>query len=391
MLANWTAKRLDWGEVFHDFSPVSLERPAAMDTASVSEGASAPKSSVSFSLVRVLVVLAPVVALVLAYYFYQNNEIVADQRRIEAKIVNKFGLGKPTQNRLDSRFTDADGDMLADVPQGEGDLIDPDRLVFSYVGGKDSERQQEVWQPFVAFLAEQTGKPVEYLVLESPEEQLDALKQGKLHVAGVNTGNVPMAVNRCGFVPVCTMGAKDGSFGYTMKLIVPADSKLAKVEDIRGHRIALTDHLSNSGYKAPLVLLMYDFGLQPERDFEWSFTFGHDESIRGISVGDYEVAAVASDLLARAEARGDIKPDQYKVIYTSERFPPVALGYMYNLQPELAEKVKASFDSFAWAGTALETEFAEGDQNAFVSVNYKDDWSLVRRIDDAMGAVYVGP
>jgi phosphonate transport system substrate-binding protein len=136
---------------------------------------------------------------------------------------------------------------------------------------------------------------------------------------------------------------------------------------------------------------MYDFGLQPERDFEWSFTFGHDESIRGISVGDYEVAAVASDLLARAEARGDIKPDQYKVIYTSERFPPVALGYAYNLKPELAEKIKESFVGFTWEGTALETEFAEGDQNAFVPVNYKDDWSLVRRIDDAMGAVYVGP
>lgn len=362
-----------------------------MDSASFSEGASAPQSSASFSLMRVVALLVPVAGLVLAYYVYQNNAIVADQRRIEAKIVNKFGLGKPTQNRLDSRFTDADGDLLADVPQDANDLVDPERLVFSYVGAKDSERQQEVWQPFVAFLAEQTGKPVDYLVLESPEEQLDAFKQGKLHVAGVNTGNVPMAVNRSGFLPVCTVGAKDGSFGYTMKLIAPADSKLEKVEDIKGHRIALTDHLSNSGYKAPLVLLMYDFGLQPERDFEWSFTFGHEESIRGISVGDYEVAAVASDLLTRAEARGDIKPEQYKVIYTSERFPPVALGYVYNLKPELAKRIKAAFENFVWDGTALEAEFAEVDQNAFVAVNYKNDWSLVRRIDDAMGAVNVGP
>ena len=69
----------------------------------------------------------------------------------------------------------------------------------------------------------------------------------------------------------------------------------------------------------------------------------------------------------------------------------MALGCLYNLQPEMAEKIKESFSGFAWQGTALEKEFAEGGQTAFVPLNYKDDFSLVRRIDDAMGAINTVP
>ena len=181
--------------------------------------------------------------------------------------------------------------------------------------------QQEVWKEFLEAIAANTGKKVEYLVIETPNEQLLALKEGKLHLAGINTGNVPTAVSACGFVPAYTLAKADGSFGYKMQIIVPAKSSIKSVEELKGHRIALTDRLSNSGFKAPLVLLMNDVGLYPQRDFEWSFTFGHDESIRGIATGEYEAAPIASDMLARAVSRDEIKDDQYRVIYESDGFP----------------------------------------------------------------------
>jgi len=44
-------------------------------------------------------------------------------------------------------------------------------------------------------------------------------------------------------------------------------------------------------------------------------------------------------MLTRETAAGVIKPNQYRVIYTSESFPTAGLGYVYNLKPELAKKV----------------------------------------------------
>src|SRR3546814_4698796 len=61
----------------------------------------------------------------------------------------------------------------------------------------------------------------------------EALRSGRLHVAGVNTGSNPIAVACAGFVPFAMMAADDGSFGYEMEIIVPADSPIKSPEDLR--------------------------------------------------------------------------------------------------------------------------------------------------------------
>ena len=140
----------------------------------------------------------------------------------------------------------------------------------------------------------------------------------------------------------------------------------------------------------PLVLSMNDFDLLPQRDFEWSYTYGHNASIQGIADAKYDAAPVASDMLARVIGREEIATDEFRVIYESEKFPPVARGYVYNLKSDLTEKITKTLMNSTLTGTGLEAEFGPSGLNAFVPVNYKNDWALIRRIDDAMGIAY-GP
>jgi phosphonate transport system substrate-binding protein len=294
------------------------------------------------------------------------------------------------ENRLNERFADEDGDLVADPPADAADWLDPAVLTFSYIAIEGAgERYAEVWKEFVEHLGRVTGKQVEYLVLDGPAEQLQALKQGTLHVTGLNTGNVPIGVNDCGFVPVCTPGNEQGMVGYTMKIVVPADSPIQGVAGLKGHTLALTQPNSNSGFKAPLVLLMHDFGLQVERDFTVSMSRSQDASILGVAEGRYEAAAVASDMIRRSIGRGLVEPDALRTIYTSERFATAGIGYTHNLAPSLAEKVRRAFLEFDWAGSGLEQEFAAANVNRFVPINYKDDWALVRRIDNAVGFQHI--
>ena len=99
-------------------------------------------------------------------------------------------------------------------------------------------------------------------------------------------------------------------------------------------------------------------------------------------------------MLARAEARGEIKPEQYRVLNESELFPSAALGHAYNLKPELVEQIKTVYRDFVWTGTGLEKEFGPSGIVKFTPADYKQQWSLVRRIDDVLGpdpAVTTGP
>jgi phosphonate transport system substrate-binding protein len=77
----------------------------------------------------------------------------------------------------------------------------------------------------------------------------EAMRAGRLHVTGFNTGSVPLAVNAVGFRPFAMMASLDGSFGYEMEIIVPADSDIQSIEDLRGRQLAFTSETSNSGFK----------------------------------------------------------------------------------------------------------------------------------------------
>ena len=344
------------------------------------------------SATRMLILLVPLLVVVAVVAYIYGTQVdptkTSSNRNIEEVVMSSLGLDNPTQNRLAAGFVDSDGDLVADPPDDETEWLDPETLLFSYVASSDNEGEEERWAPFVEFLSEQTGKPVEYVRLGSIDEQLKALEERRLHVTGFNTGAVPLAVNAHGFVPVCTYGDDDGNFGYRMEIVVAADSPIEQIEDLQGEEkeVAFTHMSSNSGFRAPMILLLNDYGLSPERDYTWAFSGSHNASIQGLANGRYEIAAVASDMLDRAEADGEVDSDKVRTIYRSERFPPAALGYVYELKPEIAEKVRAAFSDFSFSETPLAEEFASVGGTRFVPVSYKDDWALIRRIQDATGA-----
>jgi phosphonate transport system substrate-binding protein len=255
-------------------------------------------------------------------------------------------------------------------------------LIFSFVAGPETEKQNADFKDFIAELTRVTGKPIETATFANIEEQTAALAKGALHVTAFNTGAVPGAVATAGFVPVCTFGGDDRSFGITMKIIVPAKSKIEKVEDLKGRTIAFTTLNSNSGCKAAVVLLQ-DKNMLPSRDYKWIFSADHEFSIKGVAAGEYEAAPVASDLLQRAISNGTIKPDEVRAIYESERFPPATFGYAYDLTDELAAKIRQAFLEFRPKDTSLDKRFADSHAAKFVALSYKQDFALVRRIDSA--------
>ena len=292
---------------------------------------------------------------------------------------------------LDVRFCDADGDLLADVPSDTSQRVDPDTLIFAYTPVEDPALYAEVWADFLTHMEEVTGKTVQFFPVDSNAAQLEAMRAGRLHVAGFNTGSVPFAVNVAGFRPFAMMAAEDGSFGYEMEIITPPDSALASPADLAGGQLAFTSETSNSGFKAPSALLMSEFELSADEDFETAFSGSHENSILGVVNGDYEAASIANSVLARMVARGVVNEGDYKSIYTSQTFPTTAYGYVYNLEPELADKIQEAFFSYDWEGTPLQEEFSESGEAQFIEIDYATYWDVIRRIDEANGVNYTSP
>jgi phosphonate transport system substrate-binding protein len=343
-----------------------------------------PRSRVPLMIVVLLVLLAGAVGAAVEYFVVYRGTVEASKQQTHDNLMQMTGLSHPVQNKLDARFADADGDLVADPPTDAGKLVDPPKLFFSYVAVEDPSQYEKDWQPFCDHLSKVTGKAVEYLPVKHVEDQLKALRDGQLHVTGFNSGAIPTAVDSCGFVPVCRVDTGDPK-GTHIEIIVPADSAIQSLSDLKDHELTLTEPTSNSGFKAPLVLLRANQHLEPEKDYSTRESGGHEASILGVASKQYQAAAVAWDILARLEANGQIKKSDYRSIYKSESFPSAGLGYAYNLKPELAAKIKEALLTFDLKGTPLEQELGWTGRTKFLPVNYKDDWSLIRRIDDDSG------
>lgn len=289
---------------------------------------------------------------------------------------------------MDPRFTDADGDMVADAPTDPKDWVDPDTIIFAYTPVEDPSVYTKVWEGFLQHMEKTTGKKVQFFPVQSNAAQIEAMRAGRLHVAGFNTGSNPLAVNCAGFVPFAMMASADGSYGYEMEIITYPASGITKIEDIKGKKMAFTQETSNSGYKAPSALLRAQFNMEPGRDYEPLFSGKHDNSVLGVANKDYPAAAVANSVMERMIARGVVNKDQIVSIYKSQTFPTTGYGYVYNLKPELAEKVKQAFFAFPWEGSALKAEFEKSGEAKFIPISHKEHWAVVRTIDQAMGVQY---
>jgi phosphonate transport system substrate-binding protein len=289
---------------------------------------------------------------------------------------------------LDSRYTDADGDLIADIPTDPAQWVDPETLIFAYTPVEDPAVYAEAWSDFLAHLEEVTGKPVQFFPVQSNAAQIEAMRAGRLHIAGFNTGSNPLAVACAGFRPFAMMAAADGSFGYEMEIITHPDSGISAIEDLKGRTVAFTAETSNSGFKAPSALLSANYGLEAERDFTPAFSGAHDNSVLGVANKDYDAAAIANSVKARMIEREVVTEDQLVVIYQSDTFPTTGYGVVHNLAPELQDKIREAFFSFDWEGTSLQEEFSRSGEAQFIPITFQENWAVIREIDAAMDVSY---
>jgi phosphonate transport system substrate-binding protein len=294
----------------------------------------------------------------------------------------------PGAQAMDPRYEDKNNDLVADTPDDPAKQVDPDTLIFAYTPVEDPAVYAEVWSGFLDHMEEVTGKKVQFFPVQSNAAQIEAMRAGRLHVAGFNTGSNPLAVNCAGFVPFAMMARADGSFGYEMEIITYPDSGIEEVSDVAGRTVTFTSETSNSGFKAPSALLKGEFGLVAGEDFDTQFSGKHDNSILGVANKDYEVASIANSVLKRMIARDVIKAEQINTIYKSQTFPTTGYGHVYNLTPELQENIKKAFFTFEWEGSKLEEEFKKSGEAQFIPITYKEFWDVIRKIDAANDVSY---
>lgn len=289
----------------------------------------------------------------------------------------------PCANRgsLDKMYCDEDNDLTADLPKDQKKWKNPNTLVFTYTPVEDPAVYKDAFADFQKFISKKTGKKVIYYTVHSNSAEVEAMRSGRLHIAGFSTGPTCFAVNLAGYVPIAVKGYESEFQGYRLIVVVKKDSPYQKLEDLKGKKVAHTQPSSNSGHLAPVALFPKD-GVVPGKDYEIAFSGKHDQSIMGVGHGDYDAACVASDVFKRMAGAGRIKEDDYRIIWQSSIFPTSSFGYANDLHPDLVKKIKEAFFEYRFPPEMQKTF---GGADRFFPVTFKQDYELVRIIAETTG------
>lgn len=282
---------------------------------------------------------------------------------------------------LDALYCDENKDLVADPPKDAKKFRIPSTLVFTYTPVEDPAVYENIFKPFTDHLAKCTAKRVVFYQVQSNAAEIEAMRSGRLHVGGFSTGPTSFAVNLAGAIPFAVKGTEKEWQGYNLIMLVKRNSAFQKLPELKGKKVAHTSPSSNSGNLAPRALFP-PLGLVPEQDYKVIYSGKHDNSVMGVHTGDYDAAPVASDVFKRMAERGQVKADDFRVIYRSEMFPTSSFAYAHDLEPTFRDRMLKCFYDYRFSG---EMQKAFDGADRFVPITYRKDWEIVRRVAEGSG------
>lgn len=159
---------------------------------------------------------------------------------------------------------------------------------------------------------------------------------GKTYIQAVEIADVEA------FAAGVRKGDTDAS--YFAYFVVPEDSPLKKISDVRGKKLALNSIGSTSGDLIPQVELMKaGLSVKNDNDFERVFYAGsHDACLMAAINKHVDVCGMSSRNFDARVADGTLDPAKVRIIHRSTPVPPPPLAYSKKLPLEVRNKIKTA-------------------------------------------------
>lgn len=172
---------------------------------------------------------------------------------------------------------------------------------------------------------------------------VEAMRAGRAHIAWYGGKTYILAAKMAGaeaFAAGVRKGDKDAS--YFTYFVVPADSPLKTLKDVKGKTLALNNIGSTSGDLIPRVELM-KVGLSTKNkdDFKKVFYAGsHDACLLAVLNKHVDVCGMSSRNFDARLADNTFKREQVRIIHRSNPVPPPPLAYSRKLPLEIRDRIK---------------------------------------------------
>jgi phosphonate transport system substrate-binding protein len=219
---------------------------------------------------------------------------------------------------------------------------DPDKLNMVFVPASEKGDNQD-YESLIAIIETLAAIKIKPIRVTDYNAAVESMRAGRAHIAWYGGKTYIQAAEMAGAEAFAAGVRKgDDTAGYYAYFVVPVDSPLKALEDVRGQILGLNSIGSTSGDLIPQVELM-KVGLSTKNkdDFAKVFYAGsHDACLLAAINKHVDVCGMSSRNFDARLADGTFKLEQVRIIHRSSLVPPPPLAYSKKLSVELRDRIK---------------------------------------------------
>ena len=215
----------------------------------------------------------------------------------------------------------------------------------------------ESWQSILDEVSKRSGIDIELVVAKDHQTLIDLMKNKKIDMGYFSPVFYVKAHDELNCKPV-VLEKRLGSSYYQGGFIVRKDSKIEKIEDLKGKKLALTaEKDSTSGYYLPIAILK-SHGISHKNDLDVVYTGKHINVLKSVSYGLVDAGAIKlfilEDELNKKYSSG------IKIIAKSSYLPTSSITARDDIEEETINKLRKAFISLNSDPTGLKAMHKSG-------------------------------
>ncbi len=219
---------------------------------------------------------------------------------------------------------------------------DPDKLNMVFVPASEKGDNQD-YESLIAIIETLADIKIKPIRVTDYNAAVESMRAGRAHIAWYG-GKTYIQAAEMADAEAFAAGVRKGddTAGYYAYFVVPVDSPLKTLEDVRGQILGLNSIGSTSGDLIPQVELMkVGLSTKNENDFAKVFYAGsHDACLLATINKHVDVCGMSSRNFDARLADGTFKLEQVRIIHRSSLVPPPPLAYSTKLSVELRDRIK---------------------------------------------------
>ncbi|HLS42305.1 MAG TPA: phosphonate ABC transporter substrate-binding protein [Paenalcaligenes sp.] len=227
---------------------------------------------------------------------------------------------------------------------------DKKEINFGIISTESSQNLKQVWDPFLADMAEQTGYEVNAFFASDYAGIIQGMRFDKVDIAWFGNKSAMEAVDRANGEVIYQTVDSDGNGGYWSLLIAHKDSPINSLEDVLNNAKDLTfgngDPNSTSGFLVPGYYVFAQNNVDPNKIFKRTLNGSHEVNALSVANKQLDVATNNTESVERLHVTNPEKAKEIKEIWRSPLIPSDPIVWRTTLDQEMKTAIDTFFTNY---------------------------------------------